>query len=199
MKEIYVVFKLDRVQRAMEITGATRYVPNLPATIQVSGQAYATGLAFFETNRFGWRRFDFLASRGMVYELGQIDETDDYLFIAVMVEDRANAIRQLTNGIELWTLRAFFAGFPDDLGFSSSSSEDEYLLPPELLDTWPAKWYVVGDDGEYDLYRPMVRMAPSRSRALLNAGVEALIETEWLTGSTLSDAEAVVQQNGTVT
>ncbi len=198
MRDIYFVFRLGRVQRAMENTGAMRDVPDLPATIQVSGQTYQTGLAFFEANQFGWRRFDFLKSRGMMTELGPIDGSSDYLFIAVLPEERVNVLRQFTAGIQVWTLREFLSGFPDDYG-SSSSSSNEDLLPEELINAWPANWYVVSADGQHDPTKPMVRMAPARARGLLNAGVDAVSELEWVTGSTQSDAETVVQQNGTPT
>ncbi len=200
MTDIYCLFKIGRVLRSTQPNGTAAYVPALPESIEVSGQTYSTDLVFEETNRFGWRRFDMLATWGMVCELGQVGATSDYLYIAVLPEDRANVLRHFTVGIETWTLREFLCGFPDYSSSSSSSSSspwDEPLLDQELIDAWPDKWYTVGDDGEYDYTKPMVRMAPARARGLINAGVEAEEEHEWLTGSTVGDAETLVQQKGT--
>jgi hypothetical protein len=182
MKEIFVVMKISRVRRAEQVTGKLQYLPAISEEIEVDGTVYRTGIVFQPADRFGWRRFDLLGTNGMAFELGKIGTSSHYLFLALISEPAANAVRRFVEDVKLWTLREFLIGFAD--------------LPAGVRGAWPATWYRRDRSGELDPARPIVAMAPASSCGLAAAGADAEGAGEWNTSSTLEHAEELVTRLG---
>jgi len=182
MKDIFAVIKITRVRRAVQVTGKLQYLPALPEEIEADGTKYRTGVTFWPLNRYEWRRYEMLGVPGMVRELGKIGTSSHYLYLALIPEAVANAVRRLVDDVKVWTLREFLVAFGD--------------LSPGLKGAWPASWYRRDETGELDFAQPMVAMAPASTTGLAAAGARASEAGEWGTSSTLEHAEAFVAQSG---
>jgi len=182
MKDIFAVIKITRVRRAVQVTGKLQYLPALPEEIEADGITYRTGVTFWPLDRFEWRRYEVCGLPGMVRELGKIGTSSHYLYLALIPEATANAVRRLVDDVKVWTLREFLAGFGD--------------FSPGLKAAWPASWYRRDEAGDLDFEQPVVAMAPASTTGLAAAGAGASEAGEWDTASTLEHAEAFVAQFG---
>jgi len=174
MTGVFCVFEARRIRREERGSGKSRYLPALPEAIELGVEVFDTGYACWPVNRHGWRRFAFLGGAGMLRELGKIGSTSEYLFLAVLPEDRANVLRNFECGVEVSTLGEHLAGFSS--------------LPAAVRKAWPREWLRRDANGEPDESRPFVGSAPAAARALIRAGNGS--------SSSAEDAERTVRSSG---
>jgi hypothetical protein len=171
MRGIYCLLRIPRAKRKVKASGRTEMLPALPLKVKVGKKTHATGLSYLPQGPSGWRRVVFLGEEAVVLELGRVGKRKDWLYLAFLPEDRANAIRHLVGKARLWTLREFIEGFDK--------------LAEDVRGAWPEDWYVEGE--------PRVGASLSRRHAVVELGGET--QDEWTEASTEKEAKALLRQD----
>lgn len=163
MKNACFVMTAKRARQNIWSTTKSVWLPALATEVDIEGTSLPSGLIYFGADDSGWRRFRFMGYRGMLRELGKINDNIGFLYLLIMPKVQAREIADVSSGVRVRNLRAIRKHFNK--------------LKPKIRAVWPADWYKKKADGSLNKNKPIVPGLPA-----LKSGI-----TRW--AENVADAE----------